>query len=91
MKIQASSAIEKGFTAQLTNSVTPMPRAWRFTCPSAPKSILSSIGMIITQISTPTGRLTCATSMRPIACTGAGKIWPSAMPATMASATHTVR
>ena len=30
-----------------------MPRAWSFTCPSAAKSIRSSIGMIITQISMP--------------------------------------
>jgi hypothetical protein len=55
MKIQPSSAIEKGFTSQFTNSVTPMPlTCWRTSC-SAPKSTLTSIGMIITQISRPTG------------------------------------
>lgn len=59
--------MEKGLTSQFTNSVTPIPRQWPLTCAIAPKSILMSIGMIITQISTPTGRLTCANSMRPIA------------------------
>jgi hypothetical protein len=53
MKIQPSSAIENGLTAQLTNSVTPMPRQCCLTWRSAPKSIFSSIGMIISQISTP--------------------------------------
>jgi hypothetical protein len=91
MKSQASSAIENGLTSQLTASVTPMPRTWSRTWPNAPKSIFSSIGTIITQISTPTGRLTRANSMRPIACTGAGNTCPRAMPATMHSATHTVR
>ena len=67
MKIQPSKAIENGLTNQFTKSVTPMPRHWLLTCVMAAKSILTSIGMIITQISTPTGRLTCATSMRPIA------------------------
>ena len=66
MKIQPSSAIENGFTAQFTNSVTPMPRQWRRTSWSAPKSIFMSIGMIMTQMSSPTGMLTWATSMRPI-------------------------
>ena len=67
MKIHASSAIENGLTSQLMASVTPMPRAWSFTWPSAAKSIRSSIGMIITQISTPTGRLTRASSIEPTA------------------------
>jgi hypothetical protein len=31
MKIQASRAMEKGFTAQFTNRVTPMPFQWDFT------------------------------------------------------------
>ncbi len=91
MKIQASSAIENGLTSQFTKSVTPMPRACCRTCPSAPKSMRSSIGMIITQISTPTGRLTRATSMRPITCTGTASSWPITMPATMHSATQSVR
>ena len=91
MKIHASSAIENGFTSQLTASVTPMPRACDFTCPRAPKSIRSSIGMIITQISTPTGRLTRATSSAPTAWKNDGKTWPSTMPATMVSATQSVR
>ncbi len=91
MKIQASSAIENGFTSQFTASVTPMPRRCDFTWPSAPKSIFSSIGMIITQISTPTGRFTRATSMAPSAWNAAGKSWPRTMPAPMVSATHRVR
>jgi hypothetical protein len=78
-------------TAQFTNSVTPMPRQCALTWCSAPKSTFSSIGMIITQISRPTGRLTWATSMRPMACTGPGSSWPRAMPATMHSATQTLR
>ena len=51
MKSQPSAAIENGFTAQLMNSVTPMPRQCSRTLPRAAKSILTSIGMIISQIS----------------------------------------
>ena len=91
MNSQPSSAIENGLTAQLMNRVTPMPRQCSFTWCSAPRSIFSSIGTIISQISTATGRLTWATSARPIAWNGAGNQWPSAMPATMHSATQTVR
>ena len=49
----------KGLTSQFTNSVTPMPRMCLPTSRMAEKSTLSSIGMIITQINTPTGKLTC--------------------------------
>ena len=91
MKIQPSSAIENGLTAQFTNSVTPMPRQCCFTCDSEAKSTFSSIGMIITQISRPTGRLTLAISMRPMAWIGPGSICPSAMPTTMHRNTQTVR
>ena len=91
MKIHASNAIENGLTAQLMNSVTPMPRqCWR-TWPSAAKSTFSSMGMIITQISRPTGRLTLAISMRPMAWNAAGANWPRAIPAMMHTATHSVR
>jgi hypothetical protein len=51
----------------------------------------SSIGTIITQISSPTGRLTRANSSAPTAATCRGATCPSAMPAAMASATQTVR
>jgi len=89
MNSQARNAIENGFTSQLINKVTPMPlTCWR-TSPSAEKSTFNSIGMIITQISTPTGRLTCATSMRPMAWNTPGRNCPSAMPATMHKNTHT--
>jgi hypothetical protein len=64
MNSQPSSAIENGFTAQLMNSVTPMPRQCSLHLPSAAKSIFSSIGMIISQISTATGRLTLAIRAR---------------------------
>lgn len=48
--------MEKGLMSQLTNRVTPMPRTcWRTSC-RAPKSTLTSMGMIITQMSSPTGR-----------------------------------
>jgi hypothetical protein len=47
--------------------------------------------MIISQISTATGRFTLAYSMAPMAWNGAGRECPSAMPATMHRATHRVR
>ena len=83
--------MEKGFTAQFTNRVTPMPRQWAFTWCMAAKSIFISMGMIITQMSRPTGTLTRATSMRPSAWNSGGKSWPSATPATMHRNTHRVR
>ena len=61
----ASNAIENGLIAQFTNTVTPMPFQCRFTSPIARKSIFSSIGMIISQISTATGRFTLAISAAP--------------------------
>ena len=57
--------MEKGFTAQLTNSVTPIPRQCLRTSCKTVKSMRSSIGTIITQISMPTGRLTWAISNPP--------------------------
>ena len=83
--------MEKGLTSQFTNSVTPMPLTCFRTSPSAPKSTFTSIGMTMAQINTPTGRLTLAYSMLPMAWNTLGKNWPSAMPATMQSSTHTVR
>ncbi len=91
MNTQASSAIENGFTSQLTTSVTPMPLTWLRTWPSAPKSILSSIGMIITQMRRPTGRFTRAISSAPTAWNRPGSHWPSAIPTTMQMNTQTVR
>ncbi len=67
MNSQPSAAIENGLTAQLMNKVTPMPRQCSRTWPSAAKSILISIGTIISQISTATGRLTRAISAAPMA------------------------
>src|ERR1700754_982237 len=91
MNSEPSNAIENGFTAQLMNSVTPTPRQCSRTWPSAPKSILSSIGMIISQISAATGRLTLATSAAAMPAKRCGATWPSAMPATMHSATQSER
>ena len=73
MKSQPSNAIENGFTAQFTKSVTPMPRQCLRTACNEPKSTFSSIGVTITQISRPTGRFTFAISTRPMAWNGAGK------------------
>jgi len=72
MKIQASSAIENGLMAQFTNTVTPMPFQCCRTSPIAAKSIFSSIGMIISQISRATGRLTLAISSAPSVSKAAG-------------------
>ncbi len=83
--------MEKGFTSQFTNSVTPMPRRCAFTWCRAPKSTFTSMGMIITQMSRPTGMLTRATSILPSAWKGAGIVWPTRIPATMQRNTQTVR
>ena len=91
MNSQPSSAIEKGFTSQLMPTVAAMPRQWLPTWRRAPRSIFSSMGTIISQISTATGRLTSATVASPMAWKTPGMSWPSTMPATMQSATHSVR
>jgi hypothetical protein len=91
MKSVPSSAIENGLTAQLMKRVTPTPRQCSRTFPSAPRSIFSSIGTIISQISSATGMLTCASSAAAIASKGPGIRWPSPIPATMQSATQTLR
>ena len=81
----------KGLTSQLMPTVTAIPRHCSATRCSAPKSTLSSIGTIISQISMATGMLTSATVMRPSAWKGAGSSLPSTMPTMMHSATQTVR
>ena len=81
----------KGLTSQLMQTVTAMPRHCSATRCSAPKSTLSSIGTIISQISTATGMLTSATVMRPSAWKGPGTNRPSTMPVRMQSATQMVR
>jgi len=91
MKNVPSNAIENGFTAQLMNSVTPTPRARATTPPRAPKSILSSIGMIISQMSTAMGRLTFATSQLATVAKTPGMMCPRATPTIMHNATHSVR
>src|SRR5450830_142402 len=91
MNNQPRNAIENGFTNQFTNSVTPMPLTCLRTSPSALKSTLTSIGIIMIQMSNPTGRLTWAISMRPMAWNTLGNNCPRAIPATMHKNTHTVR
>ena len=62
MKSQASSAIENGLTRPVDEQgYADAAHVLRDLAAVQPKSIFSSIGMIITQISRPTGRLTCAT------------------------------
>lgn len=90
-KTHPNSAIENGFTAQLMNSVTPIPRQYRRTPANAPKSIFISMGMTISHTSTATGRLTCATSRPPTAWNTPGITCPSPIPTTMHSATQRVR
>ncbi len=68
-----------------------MPRQCSLTRDRAAKSIFTSIGMIISQISTATGILTLAISAAPMMWKAAGKKWPSAIPTMMHRATQTVR
>ncbi len=91
MNIEPSNAIENGFTAQLMNNVTPTPRQCSRTWPSAPKSIFSSIGMIISQTSPATGRLTRAISALAMAANRPGNKCPRATPAMMHRATQSDR
>ena len=55
-KSQARNAIEKGFTSQLTASVTARPAGLRPTLRMEAKSTFIIIGVIISQISTAIGR-----------------------------------
>ncbi len=91
---QASSAIENGFTSQLTNSVTSRPRGRRPTLRMAPKSTFIIMGTIISQISTAMGTLTwlpVPNSIRRSAAVAPGSALPMATPPSIASATHTDR
>ena len=67
MNSQPSRAIEKGLTSQLMPTVAAMPRQCAPTWRRAPRSIFSSMGTIISQTSTATGRLTSATVASPMA------------------------
>ena len=91
MKIHASRAMENGLIAQLMNSVTPTPRQCCLTSTRERKSILSSIGRIISQMSTATGRFTRAISMAPSESNAGGNSLPSVIPMTMHSATQMLR
>ncbi len=63
--LEPSSAIENGLTSQLMPTVAAMPRQCSLTCPRAARSIFRSMGIIISQTSKATGRLTCATVAAP--------------------------
>jgi len=67
--------MEKGLTAQLMKSVTPIPRQCWLTSRMAAKSILISMGMIISQMRPATGRFTCASSIPPIAWNRPGQFF----------------
>ena len=67
MNSHPSNAMLNGLTSQFTPTVTAIPRHCRRTWPSEARSTRSSIGTIIAQMSTATGRLTCATSRLPMA------------------------
>ena len=90
MKIQASSAIENGFTSQLTPTVEAMPRQCCPTSREGREIDLEQHRDIMSQTSTATGILTCATVASPRR-KDARQHWPSAMPAMMQSATQKVR
>jgi hypothetical protein len=81
----------KGLTAQLTPSVTRMPRQYCWTLPSAAKSILSSIGTIMSQMSTATDRLMCATAILHTVSKNPGRVFPSRVPARIQRTTQRVR
>ena len=91
---QASSAIENGFTSQLTNSVTSSPRGRCPTPRMAPKSTFIIIGTIMSQMRTAIGTLTwlpSPNSMPRSAAVAPGRPLPSTTPPTMASATQSER
>ena len=73
MKIQASSAIENGFTTQLTNSVTPMPRQCCRTSPQRAEVHLQQHRDDHQPDQQPDRQVDLATSMRPIAWNSPGK------------------
>ena len=91
MNSHPSSAIENGFTAQLTMSVTPMPRQWRADFPSAAKSIFISIGDDHQPDQRRDRHIDLGDLHRADRVEHAGKKWPSATPATMQSATQSER
>jgi hypothetical protein len=88
MNSHPRSAIENGLTSQFTPTVAAIPRQWSFTWPSAARSIFSSIGTIISHTSTATGKFTVA---EPSTWNTPGIACPNAIPATMQSATQSVR
>jgi hypothetical protein len=86
--------MEKGFTTQLTKSVTSNPRGFCPTSRMAPKSTFIIMGTIMSQISTAIGILTWLSRPNSIprsTRTRAGVSLPSANPASMHKPTQTVR
>ena len=86
--------MEKGFTSQLTNSVTSSPVGRRPTFFTDEKSTFIIIGVIISQMRTAMGALIWLpwpNSIARSAAMAAGRSFPKPTPATMQSATHTDR
>src|SRR5450432_3641220 len=91
---QASSAMEKGFTNQLMNSVTRSPAGRRPTFFNDEKSTLIIIGVIMSQISTAIGALIwlpLPNSIPRRPATAPGRSFPRPMPAAMQNAKYSVR
>lgn len=91
---QAKNAMEKGFTTQFTNRVISRPTGRLPTSRTEANSTFIIIGTIISQISTAIGRLMwlpCPTSAPRRLDTTPGTACPISTPATMQSATQSVR
>lgn len=91
MTNQLRTAMLKGFKAPLAVRVTRMPRQYCRTAPSAAKSILRSIGAIISQISRATGRLRCATAILHTVSKNPGRVFPSRVPTRIQRTTQRAR
>jgi hypothetical protein len=90
-KSQAKKNIVNGLMSQFTTRVMVSPFGWRRTPRMLAKSICTIMGKIISQMRIATGTETCAYVKRASVSGTAGRSWPMATPATMQSATHTVR
>jgi hypothetical protein len=90
-KSHAKKNMVNGLMSQFVTTVIVSPRGCLRTSRRLRKSIWSIMGKIMAQISTATGRFTCATVKRESVSGTAGIHCPSATPVTMQRATHTVR
>src|SRR5574341_1700256 len=93
-KRYAISAMENGFTSQLTKSVTRSPRGFRPTFRIAAKSTFIIIGVIISQMSTAMGTLIwlpSPNSRRRIPSMNPGSALPRSTPTTMQRPTQRLK